>query len=278
MKTWILPLLLLLPAARAAAGGPAAPPQEPAAAAGFDHAYRLWGEILRDYVHPGGLVDYAGLKRRDRAKLQKVLRGMQSVYRRQYQGWTENQKMAFWINAYNAWTVDLIVRNHPVDSIKDLGGLFSSVFSKEFVPLNHLVPGFDDPLSLGEIEHEILGKRFPSPMFHFAIVCASRSCPELRDEPYRPEVLGRQLEEQARSFLADPAKNDQEVRGGVLRVSRIFDWSEDELERFPGGIRGLLKRYGPPRVASHPDLGKVRLRYRDYDWSLNEWKPEPGSR
>ncbi|KAA3612871.1 MAG: DUF547 domain-containing protein [Planctomycetota bacterium] len=245
---------------------------EPKAAkpAVFDH--RPLDALLKAYVHQDGLVDYRGLKRKGRASLQAYLMRMETISPARFRSWSEAEKQAFWINAYNAYTLELILRHYPVDSIKDLGSLFSSVFSKRFIPLQHLSSHHRKPLSLGELEHEILGTQFDSPMFHFAIVCASISCPPLRAEAYDPIRLNRQLADQARIFLADSSKNDVRIIDGKLRISKIFDWSEDELEKFPGGIRGLLKSYGPPSVAQDPALAKARFRYRSYDWSLNEWQ------
>jgi hypothetical protein len=246
--------------------------QEPRAAAGFDPAHLAWDTLLREFVHEDGLVDYRGLAAR-RAELDAYLAALQAVKTEEFAGFSAEQREAFWINAYNAWAVALILDNPQAASIRDLGGLFSSVFDKRFVPLQHL-GGADKPLSLGELEHAVLGKTARRPTFHFAIVCASRSCPELRAEAFVADRLDAQLAEQARRFLADPAKNDVTIADGRLRVSKIFDWSEDELERYPGGIRAILRDFGPDAVAQHPALATVRLKYRDYDWSLNAWLPK----
>lgn len=251
-----------------------APRPAPAAAQDFDHAHAAWDRLLREYVHDGGLVDYRGLQQRDRAALDGYLAGLEAVAPQQFARWSRPQREAFWINAYNAYTVRLILDHHPVSSIRDIGGIFSSVFDRRFIPLQRLAPGFDAPLSLGELEHEVLAKLAEKPLFHFAIVCASRSCPELRREAYTAAALERQLGEQARRFLADPARNDVQPDGATLRISRIFQWSATELERYPGGIRGLLRDFGPPELARRGDLARLELRYRKYDWSLNEWKHE----
>lgn len=268
MRTWTVLLLLL--------GAGTAPAQE---AAGFDHGHGAWQRLLQTYVHKGGLVDYAGLARADRPALDAYLRALAAVTGAEFQGWSPAQREAFWINAYNAYTVGLILDHYPVDSIKDIGGVFSSVFNREFVPLQHLVPrmGQDEALTLGQIEHEILARDFELPLFHFAIVCASYSCPELLDQAYTAERLAEQLAAQARKFLGDAAKNDQKPDGSTLRISKIFDWSEGELEKYPGGIAGILRDFGPAEVAKSPQLGRFKLKYRDYDWSLNEWKA-PGAR
>ena len=247
--------------------------QDPAAAdRGFDHGHSLWGTVLEERWHPGGLVDYAGLVQ-DRGSLNRYLRSLEVVAWEDFRQWSRRQREAFWINAYNAYAIQLILDHYPVDSIKDIGSLFSSVFSKEFIPLQHLSPRHDDLLSLGDVEHEVLFPSSRTPLFHFGIVCASTSCPELRSEPYVASRLDEQLAGQARRFFADPTRNAQAFDGRTLYLSKIFDWAEDEFETYPGGIPALLKEYGPPGVADDERLARPRIKYLKYDWSLNEWKP-----
>jgi len=244
----------------------------------FDHSHARWDALLKTHVHERGTFDYLGLAER-RADLDAYLAELESVSAAQYRGWSAPQRESYWINAYNAYTVQLVLDHWPVDSIKDIGGWFSSVFSKRYIPLQTVagaqrgarVDG-EKPLSLGELEHGVLGETARTPLFHFAIVCASTSCPELRPEAYVAGRLEEQLAAQARSFLADPSRNDVRIRGGRLSVSKIFDWSEDELEKYPGGIRGLLREFGPATLkADDEELEDVKLRYRKYDWSLNRW-------
>jgi hypothetical protein len=277
-------LLLILLITAALFGGGALPAQETRAQRSaavvsiFDHEHAIWGGLLQRFVHDGGLVDYQGLAKQ-RVALNRYLRGLEAVTPREFAKWSNAQREAFWINAYNAYAVRLILDNYPVDSIKDLGGFFSSVFSKEFIPLQRLAgvdrrskAGGSDKLTLGEVEHDILAQISKKPLFHFAIVCASRSCPELLNQAYSAEKLEQQLQRQARAFLADASKNNQRVEGSKLRISKIFDWAEDELETYPGGIRGLIKDFGPASVVNAANFAEVKWKYRDYDWSLNEWK------
>lgn len=277
-------LLLILLIAAALFGGGALPAQETSAPRSaavvsiFDHEHAAWGSLLKEFVHDGGLVDYRGLSKQ-RAELNRYLRSLEAVTPREFAKWSDRQRQVLWINAYNAYAVRLIVDNYPVDSIKDLGGFFSSVFSKEFIPLQHLADvdkrskaGGSDLLTLGEVEHDILAQISKKPLFHFAIVCASWSCPELLNEAYTADKLEKQLDRQTRLFLADASKNNQRMEGSKLKISKIFDWAEDELDTYPGGIRGLIKDFGPASVVHAANFGKVKWKYRDYDWSLNEWK------
>jgi uncharacterized protein DUF547 len=242
----------------------------------FDQTHASFNALLKEYVHENGMVDYRGLASK-RSKLDAYLQVLQAVTPKVLNSWDSAEQQAFWINAYNAYTIQLILDNYPVESIKDLGGFFSSVFSERYIPLQHLSPKHRKKLSLGEIEHEILFKQGRGPMFHFAIVCASASCPELRAEAYVGQKLDTQLAQQARIFLADASKNDQVVKRGRLRVSKIFDWSEDELDTFKGGIRGLLGKFAPTEISRVVAESKVKLKYRSYDWSLNEWHPPKNS-
>lgn len=187
--------------------------------AAFDHEHAAWTLLLKEHVHAGGLLDYAGLSER-RSDVNAYLASLRGVSAAAFASWSPAQREAFWINAYNAWTISLILDNPKVKSIRDLGGWFSSVFDQRFIPLQHL-DARDSELSLGELEHQILGKSARTPLFHFAIVCASRSCPELRAEAYRADQLDAQLADQARRFLADAAKNDLSIQSDALRISKI---------------------------------------------------------
>ena len=272
MKT----LLLLLPVALVGMPvdrpGQVEAPVAPPPTTEFDHSHRLWSEVLAAHVHPGGLVDYRGLRER-RADLDAYLAGLERVTVKEYAAWKAEPREAFWINAYNAYTVRLILDNYPVESIQDLGGFFSPVWSKRFIPLQHLSAKHGKVLSLDEVEHGILAGISRKPLFHFAIVCASASCPDLQARAYRADTLDAQLADAGRRFLADRTKNEQTVRGGKLHLSKIFDWSKKELATYPGGIRGLLLEFGPASMSANLKEGKVRYVYLDYDWSLNEWIP-----
>jgi len=265
-------------------GGRALPAQETqvssvaAATSIFDHQHAAWDQLLGEFVHEGGLVDYRGLAKR-RADFNRYITSLEAVTPLEFAKWEAAQREAFWINAYNAYAVQLILDHYPVESIKDIGGWFSSVFSKEFIPLQKLASvdkrskaGGSDPLTLGQIEHDILARISKKPLFHFAIVCASWSCPELLNKAYTSHKLRDQLDQQTRLFLADASKNNQRISGGKLKVSKIFDWAEDELDTYPGEIRGLIKAFGPASVVGDPAFNKFKLKYRDYDWSLNDWK------
>lgn len=165
------------------------------------------------------------------------------------------ERLAFYINVYNVYAIKMVIDNSPLESIRDAGSLFSPVWKKPVGTINAEV------VTLDQIEHGIL-RTMGEPRIHFAIVCSSLSCPNLRPEAYRAEKLEYQLEDQTRSFLADATKGAS-IDGNQVRVSQIFDWFEEDFEPF-GGVEEFVRRYRElPR--------QVRLRANlPYIWNLNK--------
>lgn len=169
-----------------------------------------------------------------------------------------NDSLAFWINAYNFLAIKIVVDNYPVESIKDIGSLFTSVWKKDAGIIGEKI------YTLNEIEHEILRKQFEEPRIHFSIVCASLSCPDLRGKVYLPSVLESQLNVAAANFLNNKSKGLQTI-GNQLKISQIFNWFEDDFQP-AGGVWKFIRKY-------RPDLGvekKYSIDYLTYDWRLNE--------
>lgn len=214
--------------------------------------------LLAAHVRPGtahgialAQVDYAAWRRDpDHARAVAVLDRFDPA---RLAG--REERLAFWINAYNLLAIKVVLDHGVTGSIKDAGSLLRPVWGRTA----GRVGGRE--VSLGEIEHETL-RPMGEPRVHFAIVCASLSCPDLRAEAYRPERLEAQLDDQVRTFLANPAKGMS--AGGVVRVSRIFDWFEDD---FGGadGVLAFLRRHTPGR---EPPVARV-AGHLDYDWTLN---------
>jgi hypothetical protein len=212
--------------------------------------------LLKKYVH-GGKVDYAGFKTEE-AKLDRYLKILESV---NPESLSRNEQFAFYANAYNAWTIKLILSGYPgVTSIKDLGSLLQSPWKKEIVHINGGV------VTLDNVEHDILRPRYKDPRVHFAINCAAKSCPPLRQEPFSGEVLDQQLEDATRSFINDP--KSYRLEGNELHVSRIFKWFSED---FNNDILGFFLKYATgelkERLESKSD--QITVRYLNYDWSLN---------
>ena len=186
-----------------------------------------------------------------------------SVAEPDFKRWTEPQQLAFLINAYNAYTLQLIIDHHPVKSIKDIGGLLKGPWDQPVVRL------FGRTLTLNHLEHEIIRKDYPDPRIHFALVCAARGCPPLRDEVYVADRLEEQLDDQARQFLATPAKNRVDAGTRTVYLSPIFKWYGADFEKKHGSVLAALQPYWPKASASALAQGGFKIRYTDYDWSLN---------
>jgi hypothetical protein len=245
---------------------PALAVADTASAAGAvpDRAHGAWTNLLRRYVSEG-LVDYAGLKR-GRSELDAYLRSLESVERAELEAWPRADQLAFWINAYNAYTVKLVLDHYPLRSIRSIGFLPGSAFKRRFIPLERVA---GRKLSLDDIEHGILRERFEEPRIHFAIVCASRSCPVLRDEAYRGSGLDAQLDEAARTFLRDPARNRYDPASRTLSLSRIFEWFRGDFEGAAGTLPAFVERYADERTAEALRRGGVQVEFLEYDWALN---------
>lgn len=216
----------------------------------FDHS--TYDAILRRHVDFRGQVDYASLKA-DRGSLDAYLARTGAVSSAEFGSWSEAERLAFLINVYNAETLQYIVDNHPVESIKKLGGVLSSAWSRKNVVLH------GEEISLDHLEHKIIRKDFDEPRIHFALVCAAKGCPPLRTEAFTGARLESQLADQTASFLADESKN--RLESGVLYLSPIFDWYGED---FPGGVAAWVDPW------FDADTAGAKVSFTDYDWSLNE--------
>ncbi len=248
------------------------------AQAGFDHSHAAWTTLLNKHVVVlrGGQASqlrYAGMAA-DRAALKAYLDSLSAVSDATFKAWSKPQQMAFLINAYNAFTVELILTRWPkLASIKDLGSLFQSPWKPKWVPL------LGAKVSLDEIEHEMLRApgRYDDPRVHFAVNCASIGCPALREEAFTPERLEVQLDEQTRRFMADRSRNRYDPQSGRLAVSKIFDWFGEDFRQGHRGITSLgvfLARHADQLADSAADRerirgGKLEIGFLDYDWQLN---------
>lgn len=190
----------------------------------FDHGHSAWDALLKQHVvvAPGGnasTLRYAAL-RSQRGTLKDYLDALSAVSAPTYGGWSRPQQLAFLINAYNAFTVELILTRYPdLNSIKDLGSFVRSPWKKKFFRL------LGQERSLDEVEHELMRASgiFDDPRIHFAVVCASVGCPKLRNEAFVAERLDSQLDDALRRFLSDRIRNRFDATHGTLAVSKIFD-------------------------------------------------------
>lgn len=229
----------------------------------FDHEHRSWTAILSGYVRDGS-VDYRGLADHGQPALNAYLAALGAASPGEA-GWRREERLAFWINAYNAFTIRLILDHYPLRSIRSIGFLPLAAFRTKFIPLG--ARGI--PISLNAVENEILRRQFQDARIHFAIVCASKSCPALRSEAYRSSVIDGQLDEAARAFLDDASKNRWEPASRTLYLSSIFKWFRDDFERAGGTLPAFVGRYVRQPDAAALGVDNVRVVFLDYDWSLN---------
>jgi len=245
-----------------------------AKAAVFDHS--RWDMLLKKNVVVIGegqvtQVDYDGFLD-DRDRLREYLNGLSEVDSAEFDSWPQDFQLAFLVNAYNSWTVELILTKYPdLKSIKDLGSFFQSPWKKKIASLLGKVR------SLDEIEHELIrgSGRYNDPRIHFAVNCASIGCPALRNEAYTGEKLQEQLVEASERFLADRQRN--RLRDEVLEVSSIFKWYREDFEQGWLGIQSLGEFFirhsqaigFSEKMAAKIKAGEVKIDFLDYDWSLN---------
>ncbi len=214
-------------------------------------SHEKFDKLLKKYVSETGFVDYKGFKN---DPLFKEYLNELSNHPPQ-PNWTKNEKLAYWINAYNAFTIQLIIDNYPVKSIKEIGGTFGSPWDIEFIQIGGRT------YNLNQIEHEILRKQFNEPRIHFAIVCASVSCPKLRNEAYVPEKLNDQLNDQVKEFINDSSKNI--ISENSVKLSQIFNWFKSDFTK-KGSLIDFLNRYSKVKISP-----KAKISYLKYNWNLN---------
>jgi hypothetical protein len=251
-------VLLALSVLALAAGAPA-----PARAAGEDAALAAWGRVLAEHVEDGG-VDYAALAR-ERDDLDRYLR---SLARARPAAMGKDEALAFWTNAYNAVVLHHVLERYPgMRSVEDVDGFFDEL----------TFPVAGEELTLDEIEER--GRGLGDARVHFAVVCASTSCPDLRGEPYQAGKIDAQLRDQTRRFLSDPSKGLRwEPEEDVLWLSSIFKWYAGDftggstfLAFFArGGVFDWVVEHAPPEIAKELRGKDPSVRYLDYDWGLND--------
>ncbi len=245
----------------------------------FDQRHAVWSGLLARHVLPqrGGQaskVRYASLAA-ERRLLKTVLDALSGVDDATFRAFTRPQQMAFLINAYNAFTVELILTKYPnLASIKDLGTVFSNPWKPKWITLLGAMVSLDD------IEHGMLRQRgrYDDPRVHFAVNCASIGCPPLREEAFVADRLDAQLDEQALRFMSDRSRNRFDAERGRLEVSKIFDWYGEDFRLGHRGIRslpGFMARYAEVLADAPAERERIhseaaQIGFGDYDWKLND--------
>ncbi len=232
----------------------------------FDHS--RYAKILQANVQKGK-VNYQNLKQH-REDLDNYAVSLESLSEENYNKMNGDEKMAFWVNAYNAITLMVIIDHYPIKR----QGLIGLVFPSNSI---RQIPGVWDRIThrvlgkgttLNEIEHQILRKQFRDPRVHFALVCASVGCPELRNEPYAGPRLDSQLSDQIHRFLSDTEKAHYDAQKSTLYLSPIFKWFKSDFNA-AGGVLSFIRSHS--QIETFKDLSAgTKIEWLGYDWSLNE--------
>ena len=212
----------------------------------IDHS--LWTKILQEHVSDNGNVNYKSIKA-NKIELDHYLHQLSENSPKDT--WSKNELLAYWINTYNAFTIKLIIDNYPINSIKDL----KSPWDKKFIKIGNKL------VSLNYIEHDVL-RKMKEPRIHFAIVCASYSCPKLLNKAYESSILEEQLTTATTSFLTDTSKNN--ISKNEVQLSKVFKWFDKDFLTV-GTLTDFLNNYSVETISKNAKIG-----YKNYNWDLNE--------
>ncbi len=234
----------------------------------FDHTYTAYDKLLQQAVvmqHDGSSINYALLQQKKfTSKINLLVDTIQAVKRSEFNTWTQEQQLAFLMNAYNLLTIKLILTKYPsIKSIKDIGSLFSSPWKKRFFLL------FNKKQNLDYIEHTLIRKRYQEPRIHFALVCASISCPGLWNHAFKAATLDKDLTTRTKAFLRNTSKNRILTSKKTLKISRIFKWYAGDFTKKYKTVQTFISLY----ITDDPQVQKAivnyKLDYFDYNWGLN---------
>jgi len=214
-----------------------------------------WDALLKEFVNAQHRVDYARLKREGLGRLRDYTTTLAQPGN---QPLPPDEGKALLINAYNVFTIQWVVGNYPIESIWGTAAPFTEA--------RHRLGG--KRVSLDQIESQL--RALGDPRIHAALVCAARSCPPLRREAYVAERLGEQLDDNVRQWLADRTLNAFDSEHAQVEVSPIFKWYEKDFDSYPGGLEGFLRQYAPPDVKVALGDRKFQIRFKNYDWGLND--------
>lgn len=220
--------------------------------------HQLWDKLTQQHVSAEGWVDYRGFIA-DSSRLNAYL----DLLRQNHPNdryWSKDERLAYWINLYNAFTVKLIVDHYPIPSIKDIKNgipFINTVWDLKFIQIEGRT------YDLNNIEHGIIRPKFSEPRIHFAVNCASVSCPRLRNEAYTADKLDQQLDDQTKRFLADTSKN--QLFEDRLVLSKIFNWYGSDFTSGSNTVLGFIRKYTDQPIAQNP-----KIAYLPYNWALND--------
>lgn len=218
---------------------------------GIAQDHKGYANLLQKYVADNGLVNYKGFVN-DKPALNEYLKSLSDNPPKS--SWSDNQKLSYWINVYNAFTIKLIVDHYPVNSILSINE--GKPWDLSFIPVG------DKMYTLNQVENDILRKEFDEPRIHFAINCASISCPKLLNKPFDAALLPSQLNSVSKAFVLNTEKNN--LSANMVKISKIFDWFKDDFKT-SGGVIGFLNTYADVKIST-----SSKVTYKEYDWNLNK--------
>ncbi|NOZ46854.1 MAG: DUF547 domain-containing protein [Chlorobi bacterium] len=218
-------------------------------------SHQLWNELLTNNVNDRGQVNYEGIIN-DKSKLETYLSLLSAS--EPNDSWGKDNLMAFWINTYNAFTIKLIIDNYPLKSITNLNFNGKSAWDYPFFSIN------GKQLTLNRIEHEILRKKYADPRIHFAVNCASLSCPKLLNIAFEAETLNETLDKMVREFINDSFYN--KISENRIEISQLFDWYREDFTK-QGSVIDFLNKYSAIKINKSSPIS-----YIEYNWNLNNQK------
>ena len=227
----------------------------------FDHTHSRYGDLLNQYVRDG-LVNYEAFKRHE-GQLKIYITELARVEKSEFNGWKQEERLAYLINLYNAVTLALVLEHYPVESIREIRSFLKGPWKQPVVPL------FGKKKTLDYLEHKVMRKKYADPRIHFALVCAALGCPALRSEPYSPYKLEGQLEDQGRIFLRDTDKNYVDHRTQTLYLSPIFKWFKSDFKSV-GGVQTFVAPYFDKKGRIFLRTAEYKIHYTRYNWRLND--------
>ena len=209
-----------------------------------------WDQLLQKHVSSNGNVNYEGFKS-DIDRLNNYLVSISKI--KPNTDWSRNETMAYWINAYNAYTIKLMLNNYPSKSIIDING--GKAWDLKFVEIE------GEKYSLNNIEHDILRAKYFDSRIHFAVNCASISCPKLSNTAYFAEGLDQKLEKAAKEFINNSAQNT--ISSNKASVSKLFDWYKDDFTK-NGTVKEYINKYSTTKLTTD------KISYKEYNWNINK--------
>lgn len=223
-------------------------------------SHALYDALLKKHVSPEGKVNYKGFIKDSvlfNQYLNQISRSAPNT-----ETWSKNEQMAYWINAYNAFTIKLVINYYPVSSIKDIGSKVQIPFVNTPWDIKFIRIG-KAKMDLNNIEHGKLRKDFDDPRIHMVLVCASKSCPILLNEAYTADKLNAQLNKQSSAYLADPFRN--KITADEAQLSMIFKWYSMDFNKKNASVRSFVNDHSKVQLSP-----KASISYLEYDWGLND--------